>query len=52
MCSVDCPHLLCRSFSSKNERWSGYCSLMKKIVADVSVHPCNVAIQQDLFTFL
>lgn len=49
MCSVDCPHLLCRSFTVRPEKWSGFCSLQKKLVADVSLHPCDVAIQPSLF---
>ena len=29
MCDIDCRFLACRSFTSKNEKWSGFC-LQKK----------------------
>lgn len=49
MCNIDCQHLACKTFTSKNEKWSGFCSLKKKLVSDIS-HRCDVVIQQDLFS--
>ena len=50
MCNIDCLHLACKTFASKNEKWSGFCSLKKKLVNDIISHRCDVAIQQDLFS--
>lgn len=50
MCDIDCRFLACRSFTSKNETWSGFCMQKKKTIADISAYKCNVAIQQDLFS--
>lgn len=50
MCNIDCQHLACKTFTSKNEKWGGFCSLKKKLVNDIS-HRCDVAIQQDLFSY-
>lgn len=51
MCKLDCPHLACRTFTAKSEKWSGFCFLQKKLVKDINSHMCDVAIQQDLFNF-
>lgn len=50
MCDVDCSYLACKTFTSKNEKWSGFCMSKKKLVADISAHKCDVAKQQDLFS--
>lgn len=50
MCKIDCPHLACKTFTSKNEKWSGFCSLKKRLVSDIISYKCDVAIQQDLFS--
>ena len=50
MCDVDCSYLACKTFTSKNETWSGFCMKKKKTIADISAYKCNVAIQQDLFS--
>lgn len=50
MCDVDCSYLACKAFTSKNEKWSGFCMRKKKLVADISTYKCDVAIQQDLFS--
>ena len=50
MCDIDCRFLACRTFTSKNEKWSGFCLQKKKTIADISAYKCNVAIQQDLFS--
>ena len=50
MCDIDCRFLACRAFTSKNEKWRGFCMRKKILVADISAYKCNVAIQQDLFS--
>ena len=50
MCDIDCRFLACRSFTSKNETWSGFCMQRKKAIADISACKCDIAIQQDLFS--
>ena len=50
MCDIDCRFLACRTFTHKNETWSGFCMQKKKVIQDLSEYKCNVAIQQDLFS--
>lgn len=46
---LECPHCHYKEFTVKSEKWSGFCSLKKKLVSDIISYKCDVAIQQDLF---
>ena len=45
---IECDSMLCKTFQSKQEKWEGFCILLKRIVdGDES---CKVIKQGDLFS--